>query len=168
MLCERCGKNTAAVRIKNNINGSWSENWLCPQCANISANFNFLETVNNLGGLDLFNALSFGQPAPNYNTERKSCPLCGTNFAQIVQYGKIGCGECYTVFKAELEPTVIKMHGRAKHTGKVPKNLESKISVKRKIEELNIKLKRMIEVQNFEEAALIRDEINKLNQNQGV
>ena len=114
----------------------------------------------NLNGFDL---LSFGPAYPDYN-ERKTCPLCGANFAHIAQSGKIGCGECYSAFKAELEPTVIKIHGRAKHIGKVPKNLESKISLKRKLDELNIKLKNLIEVQNFEEAVLVRDEINNLSQ----
>ena len=161
MLCEKCGKNAATVYEKYNINGTISENRLCQHCANKN-NINLFE--HNLNGLDLFNALSFGQLSPGYNAERKTCAVCGVNFAQLVHSGKIGCGECYSAFKAELEPTVIKLHGRAKHTGKVPKNLESKISLKRKVEELNMKLRKMIEVQNFEEAALIRDEINNLNQ----
>ena len=117
-------------------------------------------------GFDLLSAFGVGRINPT-NNERKVCPLCKANFAQIVQSGKIGCGECYVTFKAELEPTVIKMHGRAKHVGKIPKNLESKIGIKRKIEELNLKLRKLIETQNFEEAAVVRDEINSLSQ-QGV
>lgn len=161
MLCEKCGKNTATIYIKNNINGSISESRLCTQCANKS-NMNWLES--NISGFDLFNVLNFGKLASAPVAERKVCTLCGADFEQIVKSGRIGCGECYKTFKAELEPTVIKMHGRAKHIGKIPKNLESKIGVKRRIEELNIKLRKMIEVQNFEEAAVIRDEINQLNQ----
>ena len=161
MLCEKCGKNAATVYEKYNINGNIGENRVCRHCANKN-NINLF--ADNLSGLDLFNALNFGQVSPGFNTERKTCALCGVNFAQIVQSGKIGCGGCYSEFKAELEPTIIKMHGRAKHTGKAPKNLESKISLKRKSEELNIKLKKMIEAQNFEEAAVIRDEIISLNQ----
>jgi protein arginine kinase activator len=160
MLCEKCGKNAATVYFKNNINGNISESRLCAQCANI----NNLWLDNNINGFDLFNALSFGQLAPGYIAEKKSCALCGINFEQLLKSGRIGCGECYAAFKAELEPTIIKIHGRAKHTGKIPANLKSKIGAKRRIDELNIKLKKMIEIQNFEEAALIRDEINNLNQ----
>jgi len=156
MLCEKCGKNTATVYEKYNINGGISESRLCRICAGKN-NMEWL-------GSNLFNAFSFGQLSPAHNAERKTCALCGAGFAQLVQSGKIGCGECYSAFKAELEPTVIKIHGRAKHTGKAPKNLESKISIKRKTEELNLKLKELIEAQNFEEAAIIRDEINSLNQ----
>ena len=162
MLCEKCGKNAATIYIKNNINGNITESRVCSQCANedYKNNMNWLE--QNLGGFDLFNALNYGKPS--HNVAGKACPLCATSFAQIVQSGRIGCGECYETFKSELEPTVIKMHGRVKHTGKIPKNLNQKISAKRRIEELNIKLKKLIEVQNFEEAALVRDEINSLNQ----
>ena len=110
----------------------------------------------------IFNVLNDLNVIPGYGTP-KVCAVCGANFAQIVKSGKIGCGECYSVFKSELEATIIKMHGRAKHTGKVPKNLESKIGLKRKIDELNLRLKKMIELQNFEEAAVIRDEINNLS-----
>ncbi|MCL2098808.1 MAG: UvrB/UvrC motif-containing protein [Oscillospiraceae bacterium] len=112
-------------------------------------------------GFDLFKALSFGY-IPAVSTESKTCPLCGANFMQLIKSGKIGCGECYSVFKAELEPTIIKLHGRVKHTGKIPKNLESAIGLKRKTEELNVRLKKLIELQKFEEAALVRDEINHL------
>jgi len=127
-----------------------------------------LNNINWLGGdgFELFKVISFGQLAPSqpgYN-ERKTCALCGASFAQLVQSGKIGCGECYSVFKAELEPTVVKMHGRARHTGKIPKKMEAAIGVKRKIEELNLKLKKLVDAQNFEEAAVVRDEINNLKQ----
>ena len=115
-------------------------------------------------GFYIFNIISLEHLTPGYESEHKSCRLCGAVFAELIKSNKIGCGECYTAFKAELEPTVIKMHGRAKHTGKVPKNLEFEIIIKRKTEELNIKLKKMIELQNFEEAAVLRDEINNLNQ----
>jgi protein arginine kinase activator len=161
MLCENCGRNTATVYLKNNINGNISETRLCQNCAGKN-NINLFE--NSLNNFDLFNAINFGQLSPGYNAERKVCALCGTAFAQIAQSGKIGCGDCYSEFKAELEPTIIKIHGRAKHTGKIPANLESKISLKRKAEELNTRLKKMIESQNFEEAAVIRDEIISLNQ----
>lgn len=162
MLCEKCGQNSATVYVKNNIYGNVNESRLCAQCANKNTAHWFGVSNNDFG---LFNALSFGQLAPPaYNAERKSCPLCGADFTQLVQSGKIGCCECYSAFKAELEPTVIKIHGRVRHTGKIPANLEPLISAKRKVEELNAKLKKVIEAQNFEEAALIRDEIISINQ----
>jgi len=114
---------------------------------------------------DIFNTFVFykipvqSQPA----AERKICPMCGCSFADITKTGKAGCGECYETFKQELTPTVIRIHGTANHTGKIPQNRSLQISAKRKIEELSKRIKKAIEEQNFEEAAVIRDEINKIN-----
>lgn len=121
---------------------------------------------------DIFNTFVFYKVNPQaYSVaEKKSCPMCGLSFADIAKSGKVGCGECYETFKNEFKPNVIRIHGTANHTGKIPKNRSLQISAKRKIEELNIRMKKMIEEQNFEEAAIIRDEINKINlelQNQG-
>ena len=156
MLCEKCGKNTANVYLKQNINGNMAESRLCSSCAGE------LSLFKNDFESDIFSMLNFNRtlyPA----VEKKVCPMCGLSFADISKSGKAGCGECYETFKNELKPSVIRIHGTANHTGKIPKNRSLQISAKRKIEELNIKLRKMIDEQNFEEAALIRDEINKIS-----
>jgi protein-arginine kinase activator protein McsA len=45
--------------------------------------------------------------------------------------------------------------------------MSARLSAKRKIGELGAKLKKMIADQNFEEAAAIRDEINKIKSESG-
>ena len=118
---------------------------------------------------DIFNVFILKPSHAVTVAERKTCSMCGLSFADITKTGKVGCGECYEIFKNELKPTVIRIHGTANHTGKIPKNRSVQISAKRKIEELNIRMKKAIEEQNFEEAAVIRDEINKINQElQGI
>ena len=165
MLCQRCNKNIANVYLKNNINGTMTESYLCSSCANeiYGQNLKAFENINNDFISDMFNLFNFNKVSPALTSGRNVCPLCGSTFTQIAQSGKVGCGECYTSFRNELEPNVIRIHGKANHTGKIPKNLILKIGNKRKIEELNLKLKNLINEQNFEEAAVIRDEINELN-----
>ena len=165
MLCEKCNKNIANVYLKNNINGSITENYLCSSCAGELYGQNYMSLLNNNFESDIFNMLNFNKIAasPALVTKNSACPMCKSTFSDIMQSGKAGCGKCYETFKSELEPNVIRIHGTAKHTGKIPKNMGAKISAKRKLEELNIKLKKMIADQNFEEAAVIRDEINKIN-----
>jgi len=180
MLCEKCNKNIANVYLKNNVNGNITENYLCSSCANEvygkyenekhDKNLNIFNglNLNNDFAADVFNMLNFNKMSQGLPGVRNVCPLCGSSFSQIAQTGKIGCGECYRTFKNELEPNVMRIHGRANHTGKIPKNMSLKISNKRKVEELNIRLKKSIIEQNFEEAAEIRDEIKKLNAQEGV
>ena len=107
----------------------------------------------------------FGKVPPSVYSasDKKVCPMCGLFFADIIKSGKAGCGECYSTFKNELAPSVVKIHGTVNHTGKFPKSRGAQISAKRKIEELGARLKRVVAEQNFEEAALIRDEIKRLN-----
>ena len=117
---------------------------------------------------DIFNMLVFYKiPAQQRSaadkTEKKICPACGSSFADIAQTRKAGCGKCYEIFRNEFTPTVTGIHGTANHTGKIPQNKRLQIGAKRKIEELGARLKAMIAEQNFEEAAVIRDEIKRLN-----
>jgi len=176
MLCEKCNKNIANVYLKNTINGNVTENHLCSSCAAELYGQNSGPLVNLFKSdfeSDILNMFKFNKftPALSLLSGKNACPVCGSSFPDITKSGKVGCGECYAAFKNALEPNILRIHGTAKHTGKIPKNMSLKISAKKKIEELNIKLKKMIDEQNFEQAAVIRDEINKINsesQNQGV
>lgn len=167
MLCEKCSKNTASVYMKQNINGSLSESRLCSACAEELYGQNGAPLINLFKSdmeTNFFNLLNFGKiTPPSYSfAERKICPMCGLSFSEITKSGKAGCGECYETFKDEFTPNVKRIHGTATHTGRIPKTKSAKISAKRKIEELKTRLARMIEEQNFEQAAQIRDEINKI------
>jgi len=163
MICEKCNKNIANVYLKNSINGEVSEHYLCSACAGALYGQNYMSLSGGDFKPDIFDAFNFGKFAAPANAAAKTkCPMCGLSFSEIAQSGKAGCGKCYASFKSELEPNVIRIHGTAKHTGKIPKNMSSRLSAKRKIEELGAKLKKVIADQNFEEAASIRDEINKI------
>jgi len=170
MLCEKCNKNIANVYLKNNVNGNMTESYLCSACAGELYNKSYIPIINLFDSKfesDIFSMLNFNNnklsPSLNSVTEKNVCPVCGMSFADITKSGKVGCGKCYETFKNELTPNVMRIHGTAKHTGKIPKDRSLYINAKRKIGELNIKLKKMIEEQNFEEAAVIRDEINRIN-----
>ncbi|MGO2870603.1 MAG: UvrB/UvrC motif-containing protein, partial [Staphylococcus equorum] len=52
--------------------------------------------------------------------------------------------------------------GQIEHTGKTPRSSHRKLALKKQIEEKNSYLNQLIEDQNFEEAAIVRDEIKAL------
>ena len=54
------------------------------------------------------------------------------------------------------------IHGSISHTGKLPKKAAEPINRKRELNELKQKLQKAIENQEFEQAAIFRDEIKKL------
>ena len=169
MICEKCNKNIANVYLKNSINGEVTEHHLCSACAAALYGQNLMGLSGGDFKPDVFDAFNFGKFAAGAGPAQKNskCPMCGLSFSDIAKSGKAGCGKCYAAFKSELEPSVMRIHGTARHTGKIPKNMSERLGVKRKIEELGRKLKKMVADQNFEEAALVRDEINKIKKESG-
>lgn len=88
------------------------------------------------------------------------CETCGCTFDDIVKTGKIGCSDCYRVFYDKLQPSVIKLHGQVKYCGKIPPrdfNNDNSDKIAKLREELNTAIKE----QNFEKAAVLRDEIKR-------
>ncbi len=94
----------------------------------------------------------------------KSCPECGFSMEDFQKVRRFGCANCYKVFATELAPMMRGMHKGFHHVGKVPAGLiENQVRVQR-IEELQGRLDQAIASESYEEAAQIRDEITKLNQ----
>ncbi|MEK6568296.1 MAG: UvrB/UvrC motif-containing protein, partial [Candidatus Omnitrophota bacterium] len=90
------------------------------------------------------------------------CPNCALTYADFKKVGRLGCGECYTSFRKYLLPLLKRIHGSNKHYGKMPLVLAKPLKTKTDIEELKLKLQKAVSVEDFEEAARIRDIIKKL------
>lgn len=90
---------------------------------------------------------------------------CGTTEAEVRRTGRPGCAECYHTFADLFEPMVRRIHGSARHTGSVPKNIE--VSQTAKLERLNAELSDAIAKQEFEKAAQLRDSIKAIQGQEG-
>ena len=66
-------------------------------------------------------------------------------------------------FKDKLEPVLQKLHGKTYHVEIKEKNVKNQDNSDSKIDELKKKLNECIEKEEYEKAAVIRDEIKKLN-----
>ena len=80
-------------------------------------------------------------------------------FEQFRKIGRLGCRECYKQFSDELVPILRRIHGNTVHNGKVPKRAGVELRITRQIQQLKSKLQKAVEVENFEEAARLRDRI---------
>ncbi|MDA4896266.1 UvrB/UvrC motif-containing protein, partial [Streptomyces sp. MS2A] len=77
-----------------------------------------------------------------------------------------GCSECYKTFHSYITPVLRKVHsGNTVHAGKIPKRIGGNLHVRRQIEALKKELKELIQQEEFEKAANIRDQIRSLEQN---
>ena len=162
MLCDHCGKNKASVSVKQTINGITRTYRLCGECSSKLKYTGFLGTPF-LNTVDLFSGL-FDRSDFSGGDKVDHCPKCGATLQEILSTGHLGCVECIETFGSALLPTIRKIHGNARHTGKVPKTASVKIKTRRQIEILEEQLKKAVALQNFEEAAQLRDEIKRLKE----
>ena len=168
MICEFCGKKTATMHVKTVVNGKLTEYHLCDDCAREKGYGNWFSGW----GLDFGDMLS-GLLGSSRTEGVKRCEKCGTSFQEITKTGKIGCAECYNAFRNQLLPVIQRIHGTAQHKGKVPGGSALRIveennqivPVQSNLDEKRRLLQKAIEVQDFEQAAILRDEIKELENN---
>ena len=159
MLCDRCGKKEATVRYEENINGEKKKINLCNECSKHLGilNMNFMDNM----------FMSFFDEPLSIGVEKvkeHKCIKCGYTFSDYAKTGLLGCSECYNTFKDKLEPVLQKLHGKAYHIDIKEKNGKSQNKPNNKLDNLKQKLKGCIEKEEYEKAAVIRDEIKKLEQ----
>lgn len=163
MICEKCGKKTATTHVKTIVNGKLTEHHLCAECAAKATGWGF-DFSSLLGGL-------FGSAG---KTEVRRCEHCGASFAEITKTGKLGCEHCYETFRTELTPVIQKLHGAAHHVGKKPGGSALRVMPTpgklqkvdtTPLEQKKRELQKAIEAQEFERAAVLRDEIKEMEAN---
>lgn len=89
------------------------------------------------------------------------CHCCGTTLADISKNSRCGCSECYTHFYEQLLPLLEGTQGSTEYVGKKINKDENSLKT---IDELNFTLKKFVDEENYEQAAIVRDEIKKLKE----
>ena len=97
-------------------------------------------------------------------------PLLGYTFDDYTNTGLLGCQDCYDTFGDRLDDIFLKLHGKNRHIkldarnlGKRYKKEEKKdLSKEEKLLSLKDELKELVENEEYEKAAVIRDKIKKL------
>ena len=158
MLCENCGKFPATTHIKKIINGVSTDKHLCSVCAKQYGigDFHTNSIANMLSTMfgDIVNE--------NQYLREKTCKNCSATFREIVNTAKVGCPECYREFYDDLLPYLKRVHGSTKHIGKVPNNAPLAVVSDDRLTVLRNTLHDLILKEEFEQAAVVRDEIKKL------
>ncbi len=163
MKCQHCNNREANTHIRRIINGKKEEMYLCEECAKelgVMNDFDF--EPFSFDGL-FSNLLGAGTRAFNSLVGIDSCSSCGTTVSDIINSGRVGCADCYDKFEDRLMPSIEKLHGKTKHIGKnvtytTTTNSDDEVP-KNSIETLKEELKKAVQEQRFEDAAVLRDKI---------
>ncbi len=145
--CEICGKRPAEIEFIEIVNGIKHKRFLCRVCAENEANGIKLVLSDDIkvdSGL--------------------VCPECGTPLAYVKTSLKVGCPSCYNVFEGAIKDLLKKLQGSTSFAGMDDlKSSEEKdlIIIKHRLKK---ELERAVENEDFEKAAKLRDEINRINQ----
>lgn len=164
MLCQECSKRQASVHFTKIVNGEKMELKLCEVCAKERGDldlghgehFSFHKLLAGL--LDIDELQVIGEKV----IEKVTCKNCGLTEQVFVNSGRLGCSTCYETFGFKLNPLLKRIQGGTAHVGKVPVRAGGKIRIKREMQNLRDKLNLCIAKENFEQAAVIRDEIRQL------
>ena len=160
MLCDNCLKNTATVHMTTFVNGQVKTVHLCGQCA---------AKRKNPAAMPWFSMNDFMSAFyEDEDTTEITCDVCGTTLTGFKKTGRLGCANCYKVFASTLMPVIKGIHMSTKHTGKHPGecvavDISKPPERESKSERLKKELKDAVAVENFEEAARLRDEIALLD-----
>jgi len=133
---------------------------LCEECAkskgvNSTPDFSLADLLLGLGASHELEQAAGGAEV--------KCPRCGFTQADFKKSGRLGCPECYLTFADGLEGLLKSMHKGTRHTGKVPEGLRRTRDASERLGLLQRKLAEAIEEENFEQAAILRDEIKQMS-----
>ncbi len=166
MKCQKCQKREANEHIVKTVNGKKQEMYLCSECAAETPFAQEVKASMDFGIGDFLGGFLGGSKAKSLTSERVSrtdvCPVCNMSFQEFLQKGRLGCGECYSVFKEGLARPLRQIHGTCSHMGKVPSRMGGSIKVDRQIAAMEKELSSAVLKQNFERAAELRDKIKEL------
>ena len=160
MQCDICGKKKATVHLTEIVDEQMSEMHLCEECAREKSS----QMEQQFGLADLLAGLAdFGKQVKDSDKVVLKCLNCGMGYDDFRKFGRLGCSKCYEAFKIHLSTLLKKIHWSNQHYGKAPLKIPEEEKKKMgNMQDLKNKLQEAIQMEDFEQAAEIRDKIRIL------
>ncbi len=159
MKCDRCGK-PSVYHSTLIVNGVSQTTNLCRDCA-------IKEGVFNASPTSIFDELfmPFADILPFEQVENIVCPVCKTSLREFKQTRRLGCPNCYEVFKDEIEKIVKRIAPFSTHKQEPIKKLKTakKVETKQeKIDSLRQQMALAVKEERYEDAAKLKKQIKAL------
>jgi protein arginine kinase activator len=154
--CDACGRNPAEMTVEDvSKSGRSIELHLCRQCASDRG------LVVTTAEQPPVSVVLDERTEPSRDADALLvCTHCGLSYAEFKKTLRLGCSECYTSFAERLNPTIRRIHGALRHTGRVPQS-DGDAPREFEIQRLRRTLSKAIEQEDYERAAAVRDEIRQ-------
>lgn len=169
MKCPICGKKKATIHLTEIVDGKVTETHICESCAKDKSS----EIEQDFGLGDLLAGLSGFVPQTQATPVKEDivCKKCGLQYEEFKEYGRLGCSQCYADFEKPLGRLLKKIHGSQHHLGKRPLKYNEPQKEQGDLSkdvkgELKEKLQQAIDSEEFERAAMLRDQLRTLENNE--
>jgi protein arginine kinase activator len=171
MLCEECKKRKAVINFTQIIDNKVTTSHLCESCAEkkgIGGQVKLSAKPLNNFISHIGSQLQEEKEKSGGSAEEKTCPSCGSTFKEFQETGKLGCPRCYFTFEQELGILLRRIQGSQVHVGKGPRRRKAGLSThENRLLELRKLLEESVSNEEYERAAILRDEIRTLEETNG-
>ena len=164
MMCQSCNKKAARVHLTEIGSKMKKEIHLCEVCAK-EHEASLPHTVGSTAPPHLE-----AVPGPLVGGSEEeadkagSCKTCGVSFSEFRSTGRLGCPDDYEFFRESLVPILERIHGAARHRGKVPPQAGERTIRQRDLMKLSDELERAVKSEKYEDAARLRDRLERLRE----
>lgn len=163
MDCENCGERDAEITLTEIENNEMRTVHLCSTCAALKG-----VSVEGSGAppiADLLAHLGGSGEEQVFAADAEACDYCGTEAREFRKTGRLGCPQCYAQFADQLRALLGRVHNASQHIGKV--YVSSAVDAddsQARLSTLKRRLDRAVEIEDFESAADLRDQIHILTE----
>ena len=159
MKCDNCGA-PSVYHSTLIVNGVSRKTSLCRDCA-------IKEGVFTAEKPSLFDEMfsSFADLLGFEQVENIVCPVCKTTLREFKSTGKLGCPNCYEMFREEIAGIVKRIAPFERHKQdaiKIKKTDNKKLTKEEQIKALREDMQLAVSEERYEDAAKIKKQIKKL------
>ncbi|HSK69035.1 MAG TPA: hypothetical protein VLA21_07210 [Candidatus Limnocylindria bacterium] len=152
MICEVCKKNHADIVFKTVTDGQVATRAMCLSCAH-TVQQDIMRMFMNLGSAPDGVQETEETAAPRAEAPRFVCAGCGRPFAALDEHTLAGCARCYDAMEEELADHF--------HMEEMPvrMDIDQASEEETNAQELRIKLMEAIIREDYEQAAVLRNQL---------
>ena len=164
--CQICSKREATCHIIDIVDGESRGLHLCDDCFREKAEkakgqSSTIKMTSLLAELVESSAKQIAQML------KLTCPRCGMSYLDFHNQRRLGCPNDYEVFGGPMSELLEKIHGETRHLGKVPVGADGRPAHQAELRRLRQSLRRAVEQEHYEQAALLRDRIRQMEEARG-
>lgn len=162
MLCDNCKERDAVVQLTQIVPEGKTLLNLCEKCAAEKGVQTTLTMPKNALGEFL---LAVQKQLPSVAADSARCSSCSSTLRDFRTSGRLGCANCYSAFESSLRDLLRRVHGNSRHAGRRYRAPEGgPVEGASALAELQDRLRRAVENEQFELAAELRDRIKVLDE----